>query len=234
VVGARRIDPLRELAERIGGTAVACDISKEEQVAEFARAAVDAYGRIDIAVNSAGRPILGRIADADAERIRRSLAVDFFGNAWFVRYMAEAMNDDGSIVLISSSSAAQAVLPFFPYGCAKAATDCLVRYAAVEFGARGIRVNSILPGPIKTELARRMFETPAAEEVFGQVIPLGRVGVPADYADAVLWLAGGYASGLNLPVSGGMQLMRAPRADEMPDPSVFDGRRSGDKGRVLK
>jgi NAD(P)-dependent dehydrogenase (short-subunit alcohol dehydrogenase family) len=233
VVGARRIEPLRELAERIGGLAVACDASKEEQVAAFAQAAVEAYGPIDIAVNSAGRPVLGTIAAADHDRIRRSLAVDFFGNAWFVRYMAQAMSDGGSIVLISSSSSAQPVLPFFPYGCAKAATDCLVRYAAVEFGGRGIRVNSILPGPIKTELARQLFEAPGAEEVFAREIPLTRVGEPADFADAVLWLADRcYASGLNLPVSGGMQLMRAPRADEMPDPEAFDGRRLSEKGRA--
>jgi hypothetical protein len=62
---------------------------------------------------------------------------------------------------------------------------------------------------------------------------LTRVGEPADFADAVLWLADRcYASGLNLPVSGGMQLMRAPRADEMPDPEAFDGRRLSEKGRA--
>jgi len=183
-------------------------------------AAAEEFGPIDIAVNSAARPIIGPIATTELEQIQRSLDVNFLGQVHFVRHMAKAMNDGGSIILISSSSAAQPVLPFFPYACAKAATDCLVRYAALEYGPRGIRVNSILPGPIKTELAAAIFAAPGAEAVFEREIPLGRVGVPQDFADVVLWLAGpGYVSGVNLPVSGGMHLTRAPRGDEMPSVS---------------
>lgn len=223
VVAARRIEPLLKLADRIGGKAVACDAGKADQVAALATAAVEAFGPIDIAVNSAARPIIGTIAATDPAQIQRSLDVNFLGQIHFVRHMAEAMNDGGSIILISSSSAAQPVLPFFPYACAKAATDCLVRYAALEYGPRGIRVNSILPGPIKTEMASAIFAAPGAEAVFEREIPLGRVGVPQDFADVVLWLAGpGYISGVNLPVSGGMHLTRAPRADEMPAADIFE------------
>jgi len=220
VVAARRMEPLERLAERIGGKAVACDAGKTDQVAALAAAAAEEFGPIDIAVNSAARPIIGPIATTELEQIQRSLDVNFLGQVHFVRHMAKAMNDGGSIILISSSSAAQPVLPFFPYACAKAATDCLVRYAALEYGPRGIRVNSILPGPIKTELAAAIFAAPGAEAVFEREIPLGRVGVPQDFADVVLWLAGpGYVSGVNLPVSGGMHLTRAPRGDEMPSVS---------------
>jgi NAD(P)-dependent dehydrogenase (short-subunit alcohol dehydrogenase family) len=217
VVAARRLQPLQKLAQQIGGLAVACDAAKEEEIVGLARAAIDAYGPIDIAVNSAGLPVLGMIANARTEKLQRALDVNYIANVHFIRTMAEVMRDGGSIVLITSYSAAQPVFPHFAYACAKAASDCLVRYAALEYGPRGIRVNSIQPGPIKTDLARNLYATPGVEEIFAREIPLGRVGLPDDYANAVLWLAGpAFVTGLNLPVTGGNQLTRMPRTDELP------------------
>lgn len=223
VVAARRPEPLEVLAKQIGGTAVVCDAGKPDQVAALARAATEAYGPIDIAINSAARPILGTIAEADQTAVQRSLDVNFLGHVSFVREMAAVMRDGGSIVLFSSASAVQPTLPFFPYACAKAATDCLVRYAALEYGPRGIRVNSIQPGPIKTEMAAQLFAAPGAEAAFAREIPLGRVGEPEDYARVAVALAGpGYVTGVNLPVSGGMHLTRPPRQDELPGAGAFE------------
>jgi NAD(P)-dependent dehydrogenase (short-subunit alcohol dehydrogenase family) len=223
VVAARRREPREKLAAKIGGLAVVCDAGEVDSVAALARAASEAYGAIDIAVNCAARPTTGLIADATPRNVQRSLDVNFIGQVHFVREMAAAMRDGGSIILFSSSSAAQPVQYFFPYACAKAATDCLVRYAALEYGPRGIRVNSILPGPIKTELGAHLFADPAVEAIFAREIPLGRVGLPEDFAQAVIALAGpGYVSGVNLPVSGGMHLTRATRQDELPQAIRFD------------
>ena len=82
-----------------------------------------------------------------------SLNVNYLAHVYFVQHMTKVMNDHGSVVLVSSLSGTRPLPPFFAYGCAKAATDMLVRYAALEFGSRGTRVNSILPGPIKSALA---------------------------------------------------------------------------------
>jgi NAD(P)-dependent dehydrogenase (short-subunit alcohol dehydrogenase family) len=222
VVSARRSAPLEVLARKIGGTALACDAGKPDQVTALACAAAEAHGLIDIAVNCAARPTLGSIADADQTIVQRSLEVNFLGQVSFVREMASVMRDGGAIVLFSSASSVQPVLPFFPYACAKAATDCLVRYAALEYGPRGIRVNSIQPGPIKTEMASPLFAVPGAEAVFMREIPLRRVGMPEDFAQAVLSLVGpGYITGVNLPVSGGMHLTRAPYQDEIPKSGGF-------------
>lgn len=78
-------------------------------------------------------------------------------------------------------------------------------------------MNSILPGLIRTEMAAAVFAKPGAEAAFTREIPLGRVGEPRDFADVVVWLSrSGFITGVNLPVSGGGQLTRLPRPDEMP------------------
>lgn len=217
VVSARRKEPLEELAKQIGGLAVVCDAGKGDQIAALAERIKEEFGGLDIAVNSAALPIIGTIAETEPRQVQKSIDVNFIGHVNFVREMGAIMHDGGSMILISTSSAQQPVMPFFPYACAKAATDCLVKYAAMEYGPRGIRVNSILPGPIKTELAAHLFEAPGAEAVFCKEIPLGRVGEPDDFGRIVTMLAGPhYITGVNMPTSGGMQLTRAARGDEMP------------------
>ena len=217
VVGARSLALLQRLAERIGGTAVACDAGNETQVMALAKAALDTYGRLDIAVNSAGLPVMTPIAKTTQANLDDAVRVNFFGNVYFVKHMAEAMRSSGSIVLISSMSTTHPAFPHYAYACAKSASDCLVRYAAIEYGARGIRVNSILPGGIKSAMARAAFAIPGFEAAFAREVPLGRVGFPEDIANAVLWLAGPcYVTGLNLQVNGGNQLTRFPYPSEVP------------------
>ena len=217
VVGARSQAPLQRLAERIGGTAVVCDAGNEAQVAALAKAALATYGQLNIAVNSAGLPVMTLVENTVQSNLDDAVRVNFFGNVYFVKHMAAAIGSHGSIVLISSMSTTHPVFPHYAYACAKSASDCLVRYAAIEYGARGIRINSILPGAIKSEMAREAFAIPGFEAAYAREIPLGRVGYPEDFANAVLWLAGpAYVTGLNLQVNGGNQLTRFPYLKELP------------------
>jgi 3-oxoacyl-[acyl-carrier protein] reductase len=215
VVAARSMAPLEKLAAKIGGTAIRCDASKEDDIANLVSETIKTYGRLDIAVNSAGLPVMGAIADASEQMLEDAVGTNFFGNVYFVKYAAEAMADDGSIILITSASATNVVPPHFAYACAKAASDCLVKYAAMEYGRRGIRVNSILPGAILSDLAWDYYSNDQVRARFEEEIPLGRIGMPSDFADAALWLAGpAYATGLNLQANGGQFLTRFPRPDE--------------------
>lgn len=229
VVGARTADPLQRLASRIGGTAVVCDAGQEAQVAALAQAAKDTYGRLDIAVNSAGLPVMSLIQDATQAQLDDAVRVNFFGNVYFVKHMARAIGSDGSIVVISSMSTTHPVFPHFAYACAKSAADCLVRYAAIEYGPQHIRVNSILPGSIRSELAREAYAVPGFEAAFAREVPLGRIGYPEDFANAVLFLVGpSYVTGLNLQVNGGNHLTRFPYMSELPQ-----GRESYGSGKPL-
>ena len=217
IVAARTLHELERLAQRIGGHAFACDGGCEADLVQLGAFAAQRFGRIDIAVNSAGLPMLGTIDTLTSDELQRALDVNYLGNVWFIREMTRIMNDGGSVVVISSNSTTQPILPHMAYACAKSAADCLVRYAALECGARGIRVNSLLPGPIKSHMARDLWAIPGVEDIFAKEVPLGRIGLPEDYANAVIWLSGpAFVTGLNLPVNGGNQLTRSPRPDELP------------------
>jgi NAD(P)-dependent dehydrogenase (short-subunit alcohol dehydrogenase family) len=217
VVGARREGPLRALAERIGGIAQACDVAAERDVAALAARTLEAYGRLDIAVNAAGLPMGGTITHSPQSEIVKSIEVNYYGNVFFVKHMAAAMKHGGSIILFSSMAATHPLEYVFSYACAKAASDCLVRYAAQEYGSRGIKVNSILPGAIRSEMSTALWNVAGMEKTYAREAPLGRIGEPADFADAALWLAGpSFVTGLNLQVSGGNQLSRFPMFGERP------------------
>lgn len=217
VVGARSLEPLRVLADRIGGTAVKCDAAQEAEVITLAETAVNTYGKLDIAVNAAGLPVMGMIADATTEQLQSAVDVNYLGTFYFIKHMAQAIDKDGSIIFVSSMSTTHPVFPHFAYACAKSAADCLVRYAALEYAERNIRVNSILPGAIVSDMSREAFENPEMEKAYLREIPLRRLGYPEDFANAVLWLAGpAYVTGLNLQVNGGNQLTRLPYLHELP------------------
>ena len=220
IVGARRVDQLRRLAERIDGEAVRCDAAVPEDIAALAEAA-RRHGPIDLAINCVGETARGLIADIDPALVQRALDVNFLAGFHFVRQMAAAMRDGGAITLVSSAASMQPVADRFAYGCAKAAMDGLVRHAAIEFGRRGIRVNSVLPGPIRSEMVADLLAQPGVEEAFVREIPVGRIAEPRDIAEIVAWLsrADGYLTGLNLPASGGMHLMRPPRAEDLRKPA---------------
>lgn len=217
VVGARSLPALQRLADKVRGTAVACDVSDEAQVRNLAATALRTYGQLDIAVNAAGLPVMGMIADCTDAMLQSALQVNYLGNVYFVKHMAKAMNGGGAITLISSMSTTHPLIPHFAYACAKSATDCLVRYAALEYGLQHIRVNSILPGAIVSDLSRELFANEDIRATFEKEIPLGRLGYPTDFANSVLWLSGpAYVTGLNLQVNGGNHLTRFPYVTELP------------------
>lgn len=223
-IAARSEERLKPLSKAIGGRYLRCDAGSSEEIAALAEFGAQDT-RLDIAINAAALPVIGSIANLPMGDVEGALKVNYLGMLHFVREMTARMNNGGSVVLISSYSAVQPIYPHFAYACAKAATDCLVRYAALEYGPRGIRINSIQPGPIKSDLAKDLFAVPGVEDIYAREIPLGRVGLPEDYANAALWLSGpAFVTGLNIPVNGGNQLTRMPRVDELPfGENSYDG-----------
>lgn len=212
VIGARNLAKLSAVASELGAEATACDITREQDVADLAAFAVERFGRLDIAVNCAGEAIMGYIATTDEATLRRATDIHYIGPFFFIKQMAARMGRGGSIVTLSSITASLTFPNHAAYMGAKAGTDHLVRIAACEFGPRGIRVNSVSPGFTETPMTREFLKTPGVREAFEAEIPLGRLNTAEDVAAAVLWLCSdeAFLTGQNLHPSGGNTLKRLP------------------------
>jgi NAD(P)-dependent dehydrogenase (short-subunit alcohol dehydrogenase family) len=217
-VGARRREGIEKLAHAIDATAVPCDVTSEAQVEAFADAAVKAgHGLIDMAVLVAGEGVRGQIDSIAEPELQRAIALNLTGPVYFVRHMARRMRDGGSIVLMSSIAATNPWPGYFAYGSAKAALQALVKYAALEYAPRGIRVNAVIPGPIETSTASATLSDPNLRKAVFREIPLGRTATTHEVAEAAVWFATGAAwiTGECVHVDGGMHLRRPPFPDEL-------------------
>jgi NAD(P)-dependent dehydrogenase (short-subunit alcohol dehydrogenase family) len=131
--------------------------------------------------------------------------------------MIGVMDQGGSLIQISSATATIMLNDHAAYMGAKAGTDHVLRCVANEFGARGIRANSISPGLTDTPMTAGAKATPGVYEAFAAAYPLGRVGTSDDIAAAAVWLASDecFMTGQNLQVNGGLTLRRNPTRDEI-------------------
>ena len=202
----------REIRDR-GGEAltVAGDVAVKADVARVVRAVVERFGTIDVLVNNAGSPIVrSTIEDLAEEAWDRALAV----NLKSVFLMSQAViphlpRQRGRIVNVSSMVARTGESSAH-YAAAKGGVNALTRALARELAARGIAVNAVAPGLIDTPVHGKFSEDVAA--IFQRVlprIPLGRVGLPADVAGWIVFLASeqaAFVTGQVIEVDGG-QLM---------------------------
>lgn len=178
--------------------------------ADQARAAVDAataeYGRIDVLVNNAAtNPYYGPLVDLDAERADKTVRVNQFSVVLWTQLVWHAsMRRHGGVVVNVASIGGMLPEPGIGYyNATKAAVMHLTRQFAAEL-APGVRVNAVAPGITRTHLARALWE--GHESGLGEALPLGRIGEPADIANAVVFLAGdasAWMTGQTTVVDGG-------------------------------
>jgi NAD(P)-dependent dehydrogenase (short-subunit alcohol dehydrogenase family) len=217
VIAARRKEPLEALAKEIGALAVPCDISQEDQIAALAKAAVDAYGKLDAAVNFAGINVSSPIAEIDASKLKDAIDIQFTGAILFIKHMAAAMPDGGSIVMTSSLTATLAPANMTAYAATKAGVDHAVKIAATEYGKKNIRINAITPGLVVSEMTSDIINSaPVVAKTFERETRMPRLGTVEDISNAVLWLASdeAFVNGINLQVNGGAHLGKFPLADD--------------------
>jgi 3-oxoacyl-[acyl-carrier protein] reductase len=199
-----------EAARALGGesaaVAVACDVTDPEAVTGAVRACTDAFGSLDVMVNNAGitrDATLRRMTEADFDAV---IDVHLKG-AWLgTRAAAEVMREQGSgsIVNISSISGKVGMIGQTNYSAAKAGLVGLTKAAAKELAFRGVRVNAVQPGLIRTEMTAALREDIWSAKV--AEVPMGRAGEPVEVANTVLFLASdlsSYTTGCVLEVAGG-------------------------------
>lgn len=201
------------------------DVTDDASWAIATQTAVDQLGGLDIVVNNAGIEITSLVTEVEADDIRRMLEVNVLGTTLGIKHALRAMRPGGiagaggAVVNVASVAATIAFPGIAVYSATKAAVDRLTRVAAMEAGrlGYGVRVNCVYPGLVPTVMGAQLAQDVARlglfgspEEAVGAVVeqtPLGRLGEPADMADAVVFLASDgarFITGAGLPVDGGM------------------------------
>jgi NAD(P)-dependent dehydrogenase (short-subunit alcohol dehydrogenase family) len=187
-----------------------CDVSDETSVQAAVTQAVSHRGRLDFCVNSAGvsggdnvRPL----ADYDTAEFDRMIAIDLRGTFLVMKHCIPVMleNPGGSIVNIGSGAGVVGVPGFAGYTAAKHGLMGLTKTAALDYGARGLRVNVLVVGLVNTPLVA---EGRSPEVMAARIAahPIGRIGEPGEIADAVIWLCSdqsSFVTGAAIPVDGG-------------------------------
>jgi len=209
-------DGLDRLREQLSGreaevATVVGDVSTPDGARSMIRAAIDHYARLDIVVANAGVLPLRTILEAAPEDWDDVMCVDGRGMFLTCKYAIEEMlkTGGGAIVCLSSISGVAGQKSQSTYGPAKFVASGLTKHLAIEWADRGIRVNAVAPGTIRTERVRRLPDEPGGSEyieAIERMHPIGRLGEPAEVAQAIAFLASDRASfitGAILPVDGG-------------------------------
>lgn len=213
VVG-RQVQKLDAVCSEIWSAGGSCqgfaaDLTEEENCQAMVEACQDCFGRLDILVNSAG----SRGANGDlyvelaVENLRATFAADFDSTFFATKYAWPAMaaGGGGSIINIASLAALQARGPVV-YAAAKGAVRSFSRAMAKRLGPKNVRVNTIYPGFVVTEMTRGVLDNPAMKTHFEADSPLGRIGEADDIAVCALYLAGNaakFVTGQDFVIDGG-------------------------------
>jgi NAD(P)-dependent dehydrogenase (short-subunit alcohol dehydrogenase family) len=205
----------REVAEAVralGGEAIAIetDVSRSDQVAAMVQQVVAHFGRLDIAFNNAGIDIEHEpLAKASEETFDKLISVNVKGVWLCMKFEIEQMLKQGAGAIVNTSSIGGLIgAPRQPiYGATKHAVLGMTKAAAVEYGRKGIRINAVCPGIIRTDMTERaVARDPRRKAYIEQAHPIGRMGEAEDIARSVVFLSSDDASfviGHALAVDGG-------------------------------
>lgn len=194
-----------KLAEELGGSAVGADLASADGPASLVNQTMDEHGRIDALVNNAATQTLAPLADMSDDEWSNMITTNVTGVHRLTQVAAARMTEGGSVTHIASIEGTTPAPAHGHYAVSKAAVVMHAKAAALEWGERGIRVNSVSPG---------LISRPGIEEAWPEGVarwqaaaPLRRLGTPEDIGDACVFLASDMArwvTGINLTVDGGV------------------------------
>ncbi|MGA8128233.1 MAG: SDR family oxidoreductase [Mycobacterium sp.] len=200
------------------------DITNEEEATRAVDAVTAWHGRLHGVVHCAGgSETTGPITQVDSQLWRRAVDLNVNGTMYVLKHSARELvrGGGGSFVGISSIAASNTHRWFGAYGVSKSALDHMMQLAADELGASWVRVNSIRPGLIRTELVAPVLESPELSEDYRLCTPLPRPGEVEDVANLAMFLlsdAASYVTGQVINVDGGLMLRRGPDVSAMLEP----------------
>lgn len=217
-IAGRSEDRLKSAAESLGTDRahyVACDVASEDAVVAAVEAAARPLGGLHMAVAAAGTSTFGAFVDTALSEWQQVMDTNLTGTFLVIKHAGARIRDSGggSIVAISSIAGAVTHRLLGAYSVSKSAIDALVRNAADELGASGVRVNSVRPGLVPTEMTDLVMDNEGIVGDYLAQMPLNRVGTPEDIAASVRYLCGpesSWVTGENVSIDGGHHLRRGP------------------------
>ena len=193
-----------------------CDVTDEAAVEAAVQTAASS-GRLDIAVANAGGGAVGSVVRMSLDEWRYTVDLNLTGTFLTIKHAGQAMAGAGGAIVAISSIAGTLTHRFMSAYCAsKAGVEMLVRCAADELGALGVRVNAVRPGLVPTDLAAPLATNDVVVADYLDQMPLARLGTTDDVAEAVRWLAGpesSWVTGQCVAIDGGHTLRRGPRIE---------------------
>lgn len=224
VIASREADSLAKTAAEIGTAdnpvdTVICDVSKPEDIQQAVAKVHDKYGRIDVLLSVAGVNIRQPTVKFTPEQYDFVMDINMRGAFFVAQEVGKRMiaQGHGSIVNVDSLNTYAPVKNVVPYAVSKAGVLMMTRALAMEWGPKGVRVNTIAPGFILTDLTKKLWSDPKMQEWGNWNTPLGRLGNPDDLVGAAVFLAsnaaafmtgqvmrvdGGFTAGMNWPIPG--------------------------------
>src|SRR5262249_8536953 len=205
-----RVDEAQRQLRLYNGEVVglSADVRDVEAISAALKTAHDSLGEIDILVSGAAGNFPSPALGMSANGFKAVVDIDLLGTFNVLRTAHTYLRKPGGVIVnISAPQALLAIMLQSHVSAAKAGVDMLTRVLAIEWGSDGIRVNSVIPGPIEdTEGMKRLAPTSEAIQTIVRGVPLGRAGTKQDVANLVLFLASPWAtyiSGAVIPVDGG-------------------------------
>jgi NAD(P)-dependent dehydrogenase (short-subunit alcohol dehydrogenase family) len=213
VLAGRNRERLYALSDELDMTVSTLDATRCDEVEARAREALESFGRLDGIANCVGSLLLKPAHITKEEEWNETLLTNLGSAFAAVRAAAKVMRSTGSVVLVSSAAARMGLPNHEAIAAAKAGVVGLMRSAAATYASRGIRVNAVAPGLVRTPMTQRITSSKAAESASVALHPLGRLGEPEDVARVLAWLLGpesGWITGQVLGVDGGLAALKTP------------------------
>ena len=214
VISSRKADACETVAaelkaEGFEAISVPCHVGRKEDLQRLVNTTLQTWGRIDVLVcNAATNPVYGPTSELTDDAWDKIMDTNVKGTFWLTNMVLPQMatRGEGAVIMLSSIAGLRGNTVIGTYGVSKAAEAALARNLAAEWGPKGIRVNAIAPGLVRTDFAKALLDDPERVRRAAEKTPLRRIGEPVDIAGLAVFLAApasAYITGQVIVADGG-------------------------------